>query len=122
MSTMQVAVPVLPVRSTERTAQFYRERLGFRTVHCDSGYAIVARDQVEIHLWAATDETWKSREPGTPLVSGAETFLAGTASCRVQVTQIEALCDTYREAEVLHPNGSLCDKPHGLREFCHPRS
>lgn len=117
MSMMQIAVPALPVRNTERAAQFYSERLGFRIVHCDSGYAIAARDHIEIHLWAATDETWKDRDRETPLVSGAETFLAGTASCRIQVTQIEALCDVYQKAGVLHPNGSLCDKPYGLREF-----
>lgn len=117
MSMMQAAVPVLPVRNTKWAAQFYSERLGFRIVHCDAGYAIAARDQIEIHLWAATDEAWKDRDRETPLMSGAETFLAGTASCRIQVTQIEVLYDTYRKAEVLHPNGNLGNKPYGLREF-----
>lgn len=114
---MKTSIPVLPIRNTGRALQFYSERLGFRIVHCDSGYAVAARDQIEIHLWAATDETWKARDRSNPLISGSETFLAGTASCRINVTQIEALYNTYREAKLVHPNGHLSDKPYGLREF-----
>ena len=117
MSAMKASVPVLPVRSIDEAAQFYNEKLGFRTAHSDRGYAIVAKDAIEIHLWAATDESWKERASDEPVVSGAETFLAGTASCRVLVDEIDALCDVYRRAGVLHPNGGLSDKPYGLREF-----
>lgn len=105
---LTAAVPVLPVRDARKAALFYRDRLGF---------AIVVRDRVAIHLWAATDESWRERAGDRPVVSGAETFIAGTASCRVHATDTDALCALYREAGVLHPNGALSDKPHGLREF-----
>lgn len=115
--TFSAAVPVLPVRDTRAASAFYHERLGFSVAHVDDGYAIMSRDGVEIHLWAAKDESWKSRQGATPVVTGAETFIAGTASCRMRVDPIEPLCEAYRAAGALHPNGALTDKPYGLREF-----
>lgn len=115
---MTAAVPVLPVRDTAAAARFYAERLGFAIVHVDDGYAILSRDRIEIHLWAASDLSWQQRREGAPpVVTGAETFLAGTASCRVHIDPVEPLCEAYRQAGVLHPNGELSDKPYGLREF-----
>jgi catechol 2,3-dioxygenase-like lactoylglutathione lyase family enzyme len=106
------------VRAIEPAVRFYCERLGFRELHADAGYALVKRDDVEIHLWAATDESWKTRAADQPpLVTGAESFLAGTASCRIRAESIDALCAAYTAAGVLHPNGPLSDKPYGLREF-----
>lgn len=116
-SQLQASVPVLPVRDTAKSAEFYAEKLGFRIGQMDEGYAIVHRDIIEIHLWAATDESWKGRDGSTPIVTGAESFLAGTASCRIHVGGIEAQCEEYRQGGVLHPNGPLRDKPYGLREF-----
>lgn len=117
MAELQSAVPVLPVRDTTRAVTFYVDRLGFTLRHQDDGYAVLARDRIEIHLWAATDERWQDRRGDNPVVSGAETFLSGTASCRILVSRIEELCEAYRLAGVLHPNGPLTDKPYGLREF-----
>jgi catechol 2,3-dioxygenase-like lactoylglutathione lyase family enzyme len=116
MSEMRASVPVLPVRDIGRAAEFYAGKLGFEVTHQDDGYAIVARDHIEIHLWAATDERWKGRDSDRPVVSGAETFLAGTASCRVEVSGIEEFCDEFVKSGTLHPNGPLVDKPYGLRE------
>jgi uncharacterized glyoxalase superfamily protein PhnB len=99
-------------------SRFYADRLGFAVLHCDTGYALVGRDAIEVHLWAASDESWKQRNAGQPpLVTGAESFLAGTASCRIRVEGIDALCQRYADAGILHPNGPLSDKPYGLREF-----
>lgn len=111
------AIPVLPVRDPEAAVRFYAERMDFAIGHLEAGYAIVQTDRIQIHLWGATDESWRGRDGGAPIVSGAESFLAGTASCRVQVAGIDRLHERYRAAGVLHPNGRLGDKPHGLREF-----
>lgn len=114
------ATPVLPVRDTADACAFYREAAGFRTVHREAGYAILARDAVEIHLWRAGDESWRDRGGDPPIVSGAESFLAGTASCRVRVdgpAALEAVHARCQAAGVVHPNGPLQDKPYGLREF-----
>lgn len=120
MSDLKAAVPVLPVADTVAAAAFYRDRLGFAIAHADSQYAIVTRDAVELHLWAARDRSWqqRSRDPAdSPVTSGAETFLAGTASCRVLVGDLDELYASCRAAGVVHPNGSLSAKPYGLREF-----
>lgn len=113
---LKAAVPVLPVADIDRAVAFWRERLGFNVGHADAGYAILERDMIEVHLWAATDSTWKER-PDKPIITGAETFLAGTASARVHVDGIEDLFREMQAASVLHPAGALSDKPYGLREF-----
>jgi len=113
---LKAAIPVLPVSDIERAASFYGERFGFEIGHTDSGYAVMIRDKIEIHLWCANDETWKGRD-GPPVISGAESFLAGTASARVFTTEIDTLFAEMRDKDVIHPNGPLQDKPYGLREF-----
>lgn len=114
-------IPALPVRQIELAAAFYRDRLGFNVGYQDEGYAIVRRDEAEIHLWAAGDEGWKVRArngSGSPVVSGAESFLAGTASCRIEVAGIDALYDEYRESGVLYGQDTVIEEqPWGTREF-----
>jgi catechol 2,3-dioxygenase-like lactoylglutathione lyase family enzyme len=114
---MIAAVPVLPVADIANASAFYRKKLGFTIDHAGEGYAVLQRDGIEVHLWAATDRRWQARAGNPPIVSGAETFLAGTASCRVRVTGIAALYAACRGADIGHPNGPLADKPYGLREF-----
>ena len=114
--TMGAAVPVLPVRDIAEAVRFYRERLGFACRHAEDDYAVLGRDDVEVHLWRAADEGWRARG-GKPVQSGAESFLAGTASCRISVAGIDALHDEMQRHGVVHPNGPLADKSYGLREF-----
>ena len=55
--------------------------LGFKVVHHEGGFSIVRRDGVELHLWEARDESWRQRShTAPPVISGAESFIAGTAS------------------------------------------
>lgn len=114
------AVPALPVGDTATAAEFYERTLGLRTVHREAAVAILVRDEVELHLWAAADRTWQARTlpPGaTPIESGAESFLAGTGSCRIAVEDIAALYAACEAAQIVHPNGALADKPWGATEF-----
>ncbi len=124
MTKMLGAVPLLPVADAEAAAQFYVETMGFEAGFDAGfgadGYAIVRRDDVEIHLWQAGDEAWRSRAvPAgeSPVASGAESFLAGTGSARIRVQGIEGLHVRCREAGIVHPNGPLTDRPWGTREF-----
>lgn len=73
--TLLNAIPALPVADIARAVEFYRTRLGFTARHVEDGFAIVRRDDVEIHFWEA------SGAPG----SGAEPHLAGSASCRIRI-------------------------------------
>lgn len=51
--------------------------------------------------------------------SGAETFLAGTASCRIACDDVDSLYAELSAAQVLHSidRGSPVDTDYGTREF-----
>lgn len=114
-------IPALPVQDIEAAARFYRAKLGFTIGYHDSGFAVTNRDDVEIHLWAANDLSWKSRSPATvskPVISGAESFLAGTASCRLEVRGINELYAEYKENGVLYNSRTVVEaQPWDTREF-----
>ncbi len=111
------AIPAIPVLTLTESLPFYCDKLGFTVVHCADGFAIVRRDAVEIHLWEANDQTWRSRTGTPPVVSGAETFLAGTASCRVAVEAVDEFHASLDSAGILHPNAPLVTQNWGAREF-----
>ncbi len=114
---MLYAIPALPVKDIGRSVNFYCDKLGFTVIHQEAGFAVLRQDGVEIHLWAASDEDWRTRG-GTPaVVSGAESFIAGTASCRVAVEHVDELYATLQSFGILHPNTSLRDRWWGSREF-----
>lgn len=52
------AIPQLPSGDLQRTADFYRDRLGFTEFKLfpEQGYLIVCRGAVEIHFWFAGSE------------------------------------------------------------------
>ncbi len=114
-------IPALPVRDVPAAVAFYRERLGFEARYVDDGFAVVSRDEAVLHLWGAGDEDWRDRGDlaGRPIRSGAESFLAGTASCRIEVGDVDALFAELEPRGVLHPivrdGVSLTD--FGTREF-----
>jgi catechol 2,3-dioxygenase-like lactoylglutathione lyase family enzyme len=119
--TLGRTIPALPVRDVAAAVTFYAEKLGFHVLHHDGGLAVLRRDDAVLHLWESGDESWQSRTAeGSPVRSGAESFLAGTASCRIEVTDVDALYDEMKAAGVLHPvsRGAVDDTDFGTREFC----
>ena len=112
------SIPALPVKDIRLSAEFYRDKLGFTLVHQETQFAIVRRDVAEIHLWAAFDETWRTRGGGSsPVVSGAESFIAGTASCRVEVEGVDELYQEVNKQGILEANAQPRDQWWGAREF-----
>ena len=110
----------IPARTSRTAAADYRARFGFTALHETDGFAVLVRDAAVLHLWAATDESWRSREDlaERPICSGAESFLAGTASCRIEVAQIDALFDELQRAGTLHPTvRRVAATDFGTREF-----
>jgi catechol 2,3-dioxygenase-like lactoylglutathione lyase family enzyme len=100
------AVPALPV-SDERRAVAFFEALGFEELTSGGrGLGILRRDAVEVHVWVADGSA-----------PGAERRLAGSASCRIQVTGVETLHERCQVLGVVHPNAPLSDQPWGTREF-----
>lgn len=113
-------IPALPVQDAAAAVSFYRDRLGFEALHEDDGFAVVRRDEAVLHLWQASDEGWRERaDPRGPVRSGAESFLAGTASCRVEVDGVDELYAELSARDVLHPvsHGGVADTDFGTREF-----
>lgn len=83
---MHKAIPALPVRNVGAAVARYRDRFGFQAPHETAEFAVLVRDDAVLHVWAASDEEWRSREDLSqrPVCSGAKSFLAGTGSCRVE--------------------------------------
>jgi hypothetical protein len=101
------AIPALPVRAIDPAVGCYTARFGFTTVFVDGDFAVLARDASILHLWQADDTGWVERPDlaARPVRSGAESFLAGTASCRIQVddpAELEQLFVEYAATGVLH--------------------
>jgi catechol 2,3-dioxygenase-like lactoylglutathione lyase family enzyme len=101
------AVPALPVSDERAAVRFLEETLGFvELVHDEVGLGILRRDAVELHVWVADGSA-----------PGAERALAGSASCRLEVTGVDALHEHCRGLGVVHPRAPLHDEPWGTREF-----
>ena len=113
-------IPAMPVQDAAAAVAFYRDKLGFEVLHHDGGFAVLARDEAVVHLWEASDESWRERDSiQKPVRSGAESFIAGTASCRIRVEGVDALYEELRAADVLHPvsRDGVSDEDYGAREF-----
>ena len=120
MVSMSQTIPAMPMRDVAAGVDFYRDRLGFDVVHQDGGFAVLRRDEAVVHLWEASDESWRERTSNeTPVCSGAESFIAGTASFRVLVDGVDELYEELRQRDVLHPvsRDGVDDTDFGTREF-----
>ncbi len=118
--TLSQTIPALPVRDAAAAVAFYRDRLGFEVLHHDGGFAVLGRDEAVVHLWEASDESWRERPSlERPVCSGAESFIAGTASCRIRVEGVDELYAELRASDVLHPvsKEAVDDTDFGTREF-----
>jgi catechol 2,3-dioxygenase-like lactoylglutathione lyase family enzyme len=120
MVTMSQAIPAMPVTDAAASVGFYRDRLGFEVLHHDGGFAVLRRDEAVVHLWQASDESWRERGSlERPVQSGAESFIAGTASCRIEVEGVDELYEELRGSDVFHPvsKAGVSDTDFGSREF-----
>jgi catechol 2,3-dioxygenase-like lactoylglutathione lyase family enzyme len=121
MPTLTQTIPALPVRDAAAAVAFYRDRLGFEVLHHDGGFAVLRRDEAVVHLWESGDETWRERADfaAMPVCTGAESFIAGTASCRIMTEGVDELYEELRDADVLHPvsRDGVDDTDFGSREF-----
>ena len=79
-------------------AVVYADKLGFTTLGRYPDYAIVARDDVQIHFWLTGDAD-----------------IPKATSCRIDVAGVDQLYEEMSAAGVVHPNGPLTDQPWGLR-------
>ena len=93
------AIPKLASLDIARSLAFF-ESLGFTRAGEYPDYGLVQRDGVQVHFWLC-DDARIPKETG----------------CRIAVEGIDDLFAAYARLGVIHPNGSLEDKPWGVREF-----
>jgi catechol 2,3-dioxygenase-like lactoylglutathione lyase family enzyme len=120
MAMMSQTIPAMPVREASAAVDFYRDRLGFDVLHHEGGLAVLQRDDAVVHVWEASDESWRERgSVERPVQSGAESFIAGTASCRIRVDGVDELYDELARTDVLHPvsKDGVSETEFGTREF-----
>jgi len=121
MVNFKNSVPALPAVSIKKVLDFYQSKMGFVARHQEESFAILVGGSVEIHLWQACDKSWKFRSLALfspPIWSGAETFIAGTASCRVEVEGIDELYQEYKPKGALHSEDSVVEHQHwGYRDL-----
>ena len=120
MTRLGQTIPALPVRDAVASVDFYRDRLGFDVLHHDGGFAVLRRDDAVLHLWQASDESWREGiDLDRPVCSGAESFIAGTASCRIAVEGVDDLYAELEPRNVLHKvsRDGVTDTDFGTREF-----
>ncbi len=121
MAALGRTIPALPVRDTPTAVAHFRDRLGFSPIHVDDGFAVLQRDDARLHLWQAGDRSWSEREDLSeqPVRSGAESFLAGTASCRIETDDVDGLYVELAANDVLHPvsRNGVTETDFGTREF-----
>ena len=121
MATLSQTIPAMPVRDAAAAVEHYRDRFEFEVLHQDKGFAVLGRDDARVHLWQAGDESWRERVAlrEMPISSGAESFIAGTASCRIMVNGVDDLYEELSAKDVLHPvsRDGVSDTDYGSREF-----
>lgn len=120
---MLQSIPALPVGDIKKSIGFYCDKLGFTLVHHEDGFAVLMCNEVRIHLWEASDEGWRSRSNDSPVCTGAESFIAGTASCRIEVEGIDEfflpannLVKSTRRLQIEKYMDSFTDKELSLME------
>lgn len=106
MQAYDLAIPILPSRSVNETALFYR-RLGFQggPHESDAEYAILRRGSVELHFF-----THKELVPAE-----------SSAGCYIRVLDVESIYSSFSSSQLprrgIPRMDTLEDKPWGLREF-----
>jgi uncharacterized glyoxalase superfamily protein PhnB len=99
------AIPQLPSGDLQRTADFYRDRLGFTEFKLfpEHGHLIVRRGPVEIHCWDAGSEE-EAKHYG------------GASSCYIRVRNIVPLYDELKRRQAPFRYG-LTRQPWGMNEM-----
>lgn len=106
MATLDSVQPVLPSKDVAAAARYSVDRLGFRLAGqdrpVDPRYAVITRDQVELHLQWHDPAEWSAVE--RPML-------------RFGVPEVEALFEDYRDQGVFHDRTALRETPWGTVEF-----
>jgi catechol 2,3-dioxygenase-like lactoylglutathione lyase family enzyme len=111
MPRINRACPLFPATDVAKAAAWYRDKLGFKigNVYPDHGYAIVHRDDVEIHFWKCADR--KIAENTSAYfrpddIDGLHHTMAG-ANQGGRISEVQQRDWGMREFYVWDPDGNL---------------
>ena len=122
MAKLIKACPQFPAVDVRKTAEWYRDRLGFRIarIERDNTFAIVERDGVEIHFWICADRHIAEHTSAYIRVDDIEGVhkLMGKASLGGTISKVGVRDWGMREFYVTDPEGNLLKfgVPAGSRE------
>ena len=102
MARLTEACPQLPAADVRKAAAWDRDRLGFaiRRLCPEHGFAIVGRDDVEIHRWTCRERR-----------------IAESTSAYFRVDHIDGLHAALAAASDGGTLGEVADREWGMREF-----
>ncbi|MFG1393254.1 bleomycin resistance protein [Xanthobacter agilis] len=100
MACITQLCPTFPAADPEASAAWYQDRLGFVVKFTMEGYAIVGRDEVEIHFWRCADKA-----------------IAEATSVYVRVDDIDAMRAELVRAADGGRISEVADRDWGMREF-----
>lgn len=111
MARLTRACPLLAAADPAAAAAWYRDRLGFRVVstYPDDGYAIVRRDDVELHFWRCDDRRIAENTSAYLRVDGIDGLhgLMTGAAEGGRISPVEDRAWGMREFYVWDPDGNL---------------
>jgi catechol 2,3-dioxygenase-like lactoylglutathione lyase family enzyme len=99
MARITKACPLFAASDVTKAAEWYRDKLGFKiaNLYPDYGYAIVQRDDIEIHFWKCDDRN-----------------IAENTSAYFRPDDIDGLHAAMAKAR---DGGRVADRAWGMREF-----
>jgi uncharacterized glyoxalase superfamily protein PhnB len=102
MARLTKACPLFAAADVGKAAAWYRDKLGFAAtkLYSDHGYAIVERDDIEIHFWTCDDRS-----------------VAEHTSAYFRVEDIDAVHGEMRRAAEGGRISPVTDQAWGMREF-----
>ncbi len=100
MARIAQICPTFPAADPSAAAAWYRDRLGFAVKSEMDGYAIVGRDEMEIHFWRCADKAF-----------------AENTSAYVRPDDIHALHAEMAGAAEGGRISEVADRDWGMREF-----
>ncbi|MDQ0507019.1 bleomycin resistance protein [Xanthobacter agilis] len=100
MACIRQVCPTFPAADPVASAAWYQDRIGFVVKFTMEGYAIVGRDEVEIHFWRCADKA-----------------IAEATSVYVRVDDIDAMRAELERAADGGRISEVADRDWGMREF-----
>jgi hypothetical protein len=114
-----ITIPASSVRQIDNSVEFHKDKFGFDCSHKVETFGILVRDDIELHLCAACNNFWKWKSIILflkPIRSGAESFLAVTHSCRIEVKGIDELYEELKEKMCYRTKRQKLKRPITIQE------